>query len=97
MSGSSISVGVCDHMGLSPPHPFFVCVSRRRIVRFLCSLLGGAWAQEAAGVVCGVGVGYLEALMLRYGGMPAPRVLMGCRKGFPAGFRGVDSMLSGSG
>lgn len=66
-------------------------------MRFLCSLLGGAWAQEAAGVVCGVGVGYLEALMLRYGGMPAPRVLMGCRKGFPAGFRGVDSMLSGSG
>lgn len=36
--------------------------------------------------------------MLRYGGIPAPRVLVGCRKGFPAGFFGGGGMcFSGSG
>ena len=55
VSGSSISVGVCDHMGLSPLTPF-LSACRGKEWRALCSLLGGAWTQEAAArgfVVCG--------------------------------------------
>lgn len=37
-------------------------------------------------------VAFSGVLMLRSGGGSAPRVLMGCRKGFPAGFLGVGSM-----
>ena len=66
--------------GAFAPHPplFFVCVSRGRIC--------GDTKKRRRGGVLGVGVGCFEALMLRYRGMSAPRVLMGCRKGFLAGF-----------
>ena len=45
VSGSSISVGVCDHMGLSPLTPPFFCL---RVAGRNGAIFCGAWAQEAA-------------------------------------------------
>lgn len=61
------AVDKCWHMSLRSllacvtiwgfrPSPFFVCVLRGGMARFLCFLLGGVWVQEAAArwfVVCG--------------------------------------------
>ena len=57
VSGSSISVGMCDHLGLSPFTPLFLsaCRGEEWCASFV-SLLGGLWTREAAArrfVVCG--------------------------------------------
>ena len=75
----------------SPP-PFFVCVSRRREsagtrrTSFVPYWVVHGHKKRRRGCLSCVGVECFEVLILRYGGMPAPRVLMGYRKGFPAGF-----------
>jgi len=81
LAGSSISVGVYDHMGLSPLTPFLsACCPLFLIGWGVDTRSGGAAVYRVRGC--------FEIPMLRYGGMPAPCALMGCRKGFPAGFLG---------
>lgn len=98
MSGSSISVGVCDHLGLSPLTPFCLRVTEKNGALLLFLWVGRGHKKQRRGGLSCVGVGCFEALMLRYRGMSAPRVPMGCREGFPTGFLWVGSMcFSGSG
>lgn len=72
---------------------------------FLSACCGEEWRDPFVSywVVCGhkkrrrgglscTGVGCFEVLVLRYGGVSALCVLMGCREDFPAGFLGVGSM-----
>lgn len=83
LGGACRVVGVCDHMGFSPLTPFCLRVAGKNGALLLFLWVGRGHKRRRRGGLSCVGVGCFESLMLRYGDMSAPRVLMGCQKRIP--------------